>query len=72
MTQRYTSEFDQWLRQYKTEHPETEWAQQEGRALLWDKQPEEIERKKSVVNNQQKSYVYYDIDNYTAFYSRKK
>ena len=72
MTQRYVSEFDQWLRDYKQEHPETEWAQREGRALLWDKRPDEISRPKSVINNKQNGYVYYDIEDYTAFHPKKK
>jgi hypothetical protein len=71
MTQRYVSEFDQWLRGYKEQHPETEWAQREGRALLWDKRPEDVERQKSVVNNQQTGYAYYDIMDYTSI-TRKK
>ena len=71
MTQRYVSEFDQWLRQYKQENPEAEDAQREGRALLWDKRPEEITPQKSVVNNQQTGYTYYDIDDYTAYHPKK-
>ena len=56
---KYVSEFDQWLRKYKQEHPETEQAQREGRALLWDKRSKEIESGKGVVNNSQPGYVYY-------------
>jgi Protein of unknown function (DUF3460) len=72
MTQRYLSEFDQWLRGYKEDHPNTEWTQQEGRALLWDQRPEDITRSKFVVNNRQKGYVYYDIDDYSSFIPKKK
>jgi len=72
MTQRYTSEFDQWLRSYKQQHPETEWEQREGRALLWDRHPEEVERPRSVVTNRQKGYVYYELEQYSPAPPEKK
>ena len=55
----YISEFDQWLRNYKKENPDTENKQREGRSLLWDKHPTEVEHPKSVVCNKQQGYVYY-------------
>lgn len=57
---RYVSEFDQWLRKYKQENPDTEHKQREGRALLWDKSPKEIERLKSHITNKRRGYEYYD------------
>jgi hypothetical protein len=72
MTKRYTSDFDQWLRGYKEQHPETEWAQREGRALLWDKSPEDVERPRSVVTNRQKGYVYYELEQYSPVPLEKK
>jgi hypothetical protein len=57
---RYVSEFDQWLRKYKQEHPDTEHKQREGRALLWDKTPKEIDTPKSHITNKRSGYEYYD------------
>jgi hypothetical protein len=56
---RYVSEFDQWLLQFKKDRPDIEHQQQEGRNLLWDKRPEEIEKIKNTINNKQSGYVYY-------------
>jgi hypothetical protein len=39
---KYVSEFDQWLKKYKQQNPETEQQQREGRALLWEKQSDQI------------------------------
>ena len=72
MSKRYVSEFDQWLREYKEAHPNTEWAQREGRSLLWDKRPEDVDRPKKVINNRQHGYSYYDIKDYTSFKEKKK
>ena len=59
---KYVSEFDQWLKKYKQQHPETEQQQREGRALLWEKQSDQI---KSTVTNKQQGYVYYPVNDYT-------
>jgi hypothetical protein len=72
MTERYVSEFDQWLRDYKKQHPDTEWEQREGRALLWDKRPEEVDTPRSVITNKQTGYVYYDLEQYSPVSIRKK
>jgi hypothetical protein len=56
---RYVSEFDQWLTQFKKDRPDIGPQQQEGRSLLWDKRPEEIEKTKNTINNKQSGYVYY-------------
>ena len=56
---RYVSEFDQWLTQFKKDRPDIEPQQQEGRSLLWDKRPDEIEQIKNTINNKQSGYVYY-------------
>ncbi len=37
MAKNYESEFTEFLKKYKTEHPDTEARQREGRARLWDK-----------------------------------
>jgi hypothetical protein len=59
---KYVSEFDQWLKKYKQQNPETEPQQREGRALLWEKQSDQI---KSTVTNKQQGYVYYPVNDYT-------
>ena len=59
---KYVSEFDQWLKKYKQKNPETEQQQREGRALLWEKQSDQI---KSTVTNKQQGYVYYPVNDYT-------
>ncbi len=56
----YESEITQFLRQLKEQKPHLEEAQQEGRALLWDKNPidlQEAERAKAI-KVRQKAYVY--------------
>ena len=59
---KYVSEFDQWLKKYKQQHPETEQQQREGRALLWEKQSDQI---KATVTSKQQGYVYYPVNDYT-------
>ena len=58
----YVSEFDQWLKKYKQQNPETEQQQREGRALLWEKRSDQI---KATVTNTQQGYVYYPVNDYT-------
>ena len=58
---KYVSKFDQWLKKYKQQNPETE-QQREGRALLWEKQSDQI---KATVTNKQQGYVYYPVNDYT-------
>jgi len=56
----YESEITQFLRSLKEQKPHLEEAQQEGRALLWEKDPldiSELERTKAV-KVKQKPYVY--------------
>lgn len=62
---KYVSEFDRWLKKYKQENPDTEQKQREGRALLWDKRPEEINRPKKNITNRQQGYAYYPVKDYT-------
>lgn len=38
MAKNYESEITQFLKNYKSEHPDTEARQRDGRARLWDKQ----------------------------------
>ena len=59
---KYVSEFDQWLKKYKQQNPETEQQQREGRALLWEKQSDQI---KATVTNTQQGYVFYPVNDYT-------
>ena len=56
----YKSNITQFLEELKAQNPQLEQAQQEGRALLWDKapiSPEEQERQKAA-RIKQKAYVY--------------
>jgi len=55
----YVSEFEQWLAEFKKANPDIENKQQEGRSLLWDKRPDQVEKADSVVTNRQHRYVYY-------------
>ena len=59
---KYVSEFDQWLKKYKQQNPETEQQQREGRALLWEKRSDQI---KATITNKQQGYVYYPVNDYT-------
>ena len=59
---KYVSEFDQWLKKYKQQNPDTEQQQREGRALLWEKRSDQI---KATVTNKQQGYVYYPVNDYT-------
>jgi hypothetical protein len=56
---KYVSEFDQWLKRFKQSNPDTEQKQREGRALLWDKQPDLVNKSHATVTNKQSGYVYY-------------
>ncbi len=42
MAEHYTSEITQFLKAFKTDHPDTEQRQRDGRARLWDK-PQDVE-----------------------------
>ena len=59
---KYVSEFDQWLKKYKQQHPETEPQQREGRALLWEKRSDQI---KATITSKQQDFVYYPVNDYT-------
>ena len=59
---KYVSEFDQWLKKYKQQNPNTEQQQREGRALLWEKRSDQI---KATITNKQQGYVYYPVNDYT-------
>ncbi len=55
----YTSEVTDFINQIKAERPELEQGQQEGRALLWDKQiNREQAAQASAAEVPQKPYVY--------------
>jgi putative IMPACT (imprinted ancient) family translation regulator len=59
MSKNYESEFTQFLKSYKKEHPDVEKRQREGRARLWDKtqDPELIDSFKQA-HVAQRPYVY--------------
>ena len=56
----YKSNITQFLEELKAQKPELEQAQQEGRALLWDKAPAspEEQQRQQLARVKQKAYVY--------------
>ncbi|MDQ8033561.1 DUF3460 domain-containing protein [Bordetella genomosp. 1] len=59
MAKNYESEITQFLKSYKTAHPDTEKRQREGRGLLWDKsQDSELLEGFRAGRVPQKPYVY--------------
>src|SRR5690606_37555487 len=59
MAKNYESEITQFLKKYKTEHPDTELRQREGRARLWDKHIDpEFQEGYRAGKVPQKPYVY--------------
>lgn len=59
MADQYTSEITQFLQKFKTEHPDVEQRQRDGRARLWDRpqDPELVEGYKQA-RVRQNPYVY--------------
>lgn len=59
MADQYTSEITQFLQKFKTEHPDVEQRQRDGRARLWDRpqDPELVEGFKQA-RVRQNPYVY--------------
>ncbi|CAN1529453.1 Protein of unknown function DUF3460 [Burkholderiaceae bacterium] len=57
---KYKSQATQFLEQLKAQNPHLEQAQREGRALLWDKAPQNPEEVKRthLARIKQRSYVY--------------
>lgn len=59
MAKNYESEITQFLKQYKTEHSDTEARQREGRGRLWDKHIDaEAQEGFRAAKVPQKPYVY--------------
>jgi len=59
MAKNYQSEITEFLQQYKTQHPDVEARQREGRARLWDKRIDpELQEGFRAARVQQKPYVY--------------
>jgi len=59
MAQNYQSEITRFLQQYKTQHPDVQTRQREGRARLWDRQIDpELQEAFRVARVPQKPYVY--------------
>jgi hypothetical protein len=57
----YQSDITQFISQLKEKNPKLEAEQRQGRALLWDKQPIDLDERKHVQDSrvQQTAYVYY-------------
>ncbi len=59
MAKHFESDVTQFLNKYKTEHPDTEARQREGRGRLWDKQIDpELHEGYRAARVPQKPYVY--------------
>jgi hypothetical protein len=59
MADQYTSEITQFLQKYKTEHPDVEQRQRDGRARLWDRpQDPELTEAFKQARVRQNPYVY--------------
>lgn len=56
----YKSNISLFLEELKTQQPDLEQAQQEGRALLWDKAPvsPDDQKRNQIARIKQKAYVY--------------
>jgi hypothetical protein len=57
----YQSDITQFINQLKEKNPKLESEQRQGRALLWDKQPIDLDERKKQQDSRvtQTSYVYY-------------
>lgn len=57
----YQSELTQFINQFKQQHPSLEEEQRQGRALLWDKRPINLDERKREQQSRikQGAYVYY-------------
>ncbi|WP_353150213.1 DUF3460 family protein [Pollutimonas bauzanensis] len=59
MAKNFESEITQFLKKYKTEHPDTEARQREGRGRLWDKHIDaDVQEGFRAAKVPQKPYVY--------------
>jgi hypothetical protein len=59
MADQYTSEITQFLQKYKSEHPDVEQRQRDGRARLWDRpQDPELNEAFKQARIRQNPYVY--------------
>lgn len=59
MSDQYTSEITQFLQKYKSEHPDVEQRQRDGRARLWDRpQDPELTEAFKQARVRQNPYVY--------------
>jgi Protein of unknown function (DUF3460) len=59
MSDQYTSEITQFLQKYKSEHPDVEQRQRDGRARLWDRpQDPELTEAFKQARVRQTPYVY--------------
>jgi hypothetical protein len=56
----YESEFTKFLKELKQQKPDLEAKQREGRALLWDKEPRQLDEQQRTLDStiKQQAYVY--------------
>lgn len=58
--QAYESDFTKFIKELKEKNPELEQNQREGRALLWDKAPVDLDAQQRILESRikQQAYVY--------------
>lgn len=56
----YESEYTQFLKELKKQNPDLEEKQRQGRALLWDKEPLQLDERRRTLDStiKQQAYVY--------------
>ncbi|HEX2530226.1 MAG TPA: DUF3460 family protein [Burkholderiaceae bacterium] len=59
----YESEFTLFLKDLKAKNPHLEEKQRQGRAIWWDKEPIDLDKRKRAIDSRisQPSYVYYEF-----------
>lgn len=55
----YESEYTQWMREWMDKHPEERQAQKTGRALWWDKSPQDEEEQRRLAEARVPPKAYY-------------
>jgi len=63
MNAKYVSEYTRWLREMQASHPEWVAVQQEGRAIWWDRPPQDAESVRAFARAEEAKKAYpYDVN----------
>lgn len=63
VTRKYVSEHTRWMREQQEAHPEWAAVQQEGRAIWWDRPPQDAESARAFAAAQEAPKAYpYDVN----------